>query len=205
MSFESSAKPIVRIEGRAVAVRGDNIDTDRIIPARFLRCVTFEGLGDHAFEDDRAGLRAKGEVHPFDDPRHEGAAILVVNRNFGSGSSREHAPQSLRLWGIRAIVGESFAEIFFGNCQSLGIPCLVAEKGDVEAFMRWSEASPAGKATVDVAEAAVMFGDRRFAARIPPGPREAFVRGTWDVLGLLLDGGGQVAETAARLPYLRGF
>jgi 3-isopropylmalate/(R)-2-methylmalate dehydratase small subunit len=202
MSVGSSAKPIVRIEGRAVAVRGDNIDTDRIIPARFLRCVTFDGLGDHAFEDDRAGLRAKGEVHPFDDPRHQGAAILAVNRNFASGSSREHAPQSLRSWGIRAIVGESFAEIFFGNCQSLGIPCLVAERGDVEAFMRWSEAR---KAIIDVADAVVTFGDRRFPARIPPGPRVAFVRGTWDVLGLLLDDRGQVAETAARLPYLRGF
>jgi 3-isopropylmalate/(R)-2-methylmalate dehydratase small subunit len=196
---------IDRIEGRAVAVRGDNIDTDRIVPARFLLCVTFDGLGEHAFEDDRAALRAKGDAHPFDEPRHRGASILVVNRNFGSGSSREHAPQALRLWGIQGIVGESFAEIFFGNCQALGIPCLVASKGDVEALMKASEVNPGMEVILDVASASVSFGGREIRGQIPVGPREAFLRGTWDVTGLLLDRMDQVEATAARLPYMKGF
>ena len=196
---------IDRIEGRAVAVRGDNIDTDRIVPARFLLCVTFDGLGEHAFEDDRAALRAKGDVHPFDEPRHRGASILVANRNFGSGSSREHAPQALRLWGIRGIVGESFAEIFFGNCQALGIPCLTAAKGDVEALMKATEVDPGLKVILDVASASISFGGREFRGQIPTGPREAFLRGAWDVTGLLLAGIDGVEATAARLPYMKGF
>jgi len=198
-------RKIDRIEGRAVAVRGDNIDTDRIVPARFLLCVTFDGLGEHAFEDDRSSLKAKGERHPFDDPRHGGASILAVNRNFGSGSSREHAPQALRLWGIRAIVGESFSEIFFGNCQALGIPCARAEKGDVEALMRFSEANPNGMVLIDLAGGTVTIGDRRFSIHLPSGPRDAFIRGTWDVTGLLIEMPGEVEAAAGKLPYIRGF
>ncbi len=200
----SASGRMERIEGRTVAVRGDNIDTDRIIPARYLRCVTFEGLGEHAFEDDRRALAARGggAVHPFDDPRHGGAEVLVVNRNFGSGSSREHAPQSLARRGIRALVGESFAEIFFANCTSLGIPCLTADRGDVEALMRFAETRPAEKAVVDLMAGEVSFGGRTIKARMPPGPRQAFLRGTWDVQDLLLQDYGEVEAVARRLPYI---
>ena len=111
------------VKGSGVPVRGNDIDTDRIIPARFLKCVTFEGLGDNAFADDIAGLAAQGKVHPFRDPAYKNGSILVSNQNFGCGSSREHAPQALKRWGIRAIIAESYSEIFFGNCVAIGVPC----------------------------------------------------------------------------------
>ncbi len=205
MKNSTTPRRISRIEGRAVPVRGDDIDTDRIIPARYLRCVTFEGLGEHVFEDDRKALREKDPVHPFDDRRHQGAEILVVNRNFGSGSSREHAPQALQRWGIRAILGESFAEIFFGNCVALGIPCLTASRESVGALMEFADADPTGKVTIDIGTGDVTFGGRRIPSRLPPGPRDAFIRGTWDATGLLLENYHQVEAVAARLPYLRGF
>jgi 3-isopropylmalate/(R)-2-methylmalate dehydratase small subunit len=196
---------IERVEGTLVAVRGDDIDTDRIIPARFLRCVTFEGLGEHAFADDRRALREMGALHPFDDPRHQGAAILVVNRNFGCGSSREHAPQSLLRRGIRALVGESFAEIFSGNCLALGLPCLTAGREVVEELMRLAEAEPSSRAAIDIASGEVAAGGRRLAAVLPPAARESLLLGTWDATGLLLERYGEVEALAARLPYLAGF
>ena len=199
------ASVISAVEGRPVAVRGDNIDTDRIIPARYLRCVTFEGLGEHAFEDDRRGLKDRGEVHPFDDPRFSGAEVLVVNKNFGCGSSREHAPQSLAKWGVRAIVGESFAEIFFGNCVSLGIPCLTADHADVETLIGFCEARPAEKVVVDLKAGEAAFGDRRIRVRMPPGPLEAFLKGIWDVQEMLVQGYADVEAVANRLPYVKGF
>jgi 3-isopropylmalate/(R)-2-methylmalate dehydratase small subunit len=201
----SGASKISKVEGRPIAVRGDNIDTDRIIPARYLRCVTFEGLGEHAFEDDRRGLKDKGQVHPFDDPRHHGATILVVNKNFGCGSSREHAPQSLAKWGIRAIVGESFAEIFFGNCVSIGIPCLTADHEVVEALMRFAESRPEQKATVDLDHDAVRYGADQKKAHMPPGPREAFLKGIWDVQEMLVQSYAEVEAVANRLPYVKGY
>jgi 3-isopropylmalate/(R)-2-methylmalate dehydratase small subunit len=196
---------ITRVQGRAVAVRGDDIDTDRIIPARFLRCVTFDGLGEHAFEDDRRGLSAKGGLHPLDDPRHQGAAILVVNRNFGCGSSREHAPQSLLRRGIRALVGESFAEIFFGNCQALGLPCVASSREEVEELMEFAESEPAGEVAIEIATGKIRFADHEIAGHIPGGARDSFLRGTWDATGLLLDRYEEVEAVAERLPYMRGY
>ncbi len=196
---------VERIEGRAIPVRGDAIDTDRIIPARYLRCVTFEGLGEHAFEDDRKGLAAQGKVHSFDDPRFRGTSILAVNKNFGCGSSREHAPQSLLRWGIKALVGESFAEIFFGNCVALGIPCLTADPADVETLMAFVEREPSSAVAIDIAAGEVRFGGRRIAGRLPAGPRDAFLRGIWDATGLLTDRFDEVEAVAGRLPYLSGF
>jgi 3-isopropylmalate/(R)-2-methylmalate dehydratase small subunit len=197
----------IRITGTGIAVRGNDIDTDRIIPARYLRCVTFDGLGEHAFEDDRAQLKAKGQVHPFDDPRFAGAEVLFVNKNFGCGSSREHAPQSIMRWGrgIKAIVGESFSEIFFGNCVALGIPAPTASEADMAQMMAAVEADPAAPVTVDLETLTVTIGDRSWPVKIAEGPRRQFLEGKWDSTAELMEAMDQVAATAARLPYMNGW
>jgi 3-isopropylmalate/(R)-2-methylmalate dehydratase small subunit len=195
---------IAKVSGRAVPVRGNDIDTDRIIPARFLRCVVFDGLGPHAFEDDRAGLKAKGQTHPFDDARFQGASVLFVNKNFGCGSSREHAPQALMRWGIQAIVGESFAEIFFGNCVSLGIPCLTADEAALARLLAAAEKDPQAQWAVDV-EAGKVSGPITEAASLPAGPRSQFLSGRWNSLNELLGNLPGVEKVAAGLPYVSGW
>ncbi len=201
------AAVVERVEGTACVLRGDDIDTDRIIPARFLKTVVFDGLGEHAFEDDCAQLRERGEVHPFDDPRHAGARILLVNKNFGCGSSREHAPQALVRWGggIAALVGESFAEIFFGNCTVLGVPCLTVDAASAEALQSAVEADPTVEVRVDLEARSVVVGDRRFEARIADGPRKQLLEGRWDSTAELLGARDRILATAARLAYLRGY
>lgn len=195
---------IAKVQGRAIPVRGNDIDTDRIIPARFLRCVVFDGLGEHSFEDDRIGLTQKGKIHAFDDSRFQGANILFVNKNFGCGSSREHAPQALMRWGIQAIVGESFAEIFFGNCVSLGIPCLTASEESLARLMATAESAPTAQWTVDI-ESGTVSGPANVAAALPDGPKSQFLSGRWNSLNeLLLDDNG-VAKVAAGLPYVSGW
>jgi len=196
-----------QITGTAVPLPGNDIDTDRIIPARFLRCVTFDGLGEHAFEDDRKQVTASGGKHPFDDSAYAGASVLVSNRNFGCGSSREHAPQALMRWGkgIQAVVAESFAEIFFGNCVVLGIPCLHASTADVNTLIAAIKADPKLTVTVDVAKQQVRFGDRSIPATIPEGPREQLVTGVWDTTGELLAAKADIERTAKKLPYFAGF
>ena len=189
-----------RISGRGVPVRGNDIDTDRIIPARFLRTVTFDGLGEHAFEDDRAS----GD-HPFDNPSFAGARVLVANENFGCGSSREHAPQSLREWGIEIFIAQSFAEIFFGNCVALGLPCMQAAPADVEKLMGALEADPTLEVECDIDAQQVRFGGDQIAAAVPAGARQQFLDGSWDALGQLLDDPSVIGATAARLPYINGF
>ena len=189
-----------RISGRVVPVRGNDIDTDRIIPARYLRTVTFDGLGEHAFEDDRAS----GE-HPFDNPAYTGARVLVANENFGCGSSREHAPQSLLRWGIELFIAESFAEIFFGNCVALGLPCMQASAADVEKLMAAVEADPTLEVQCDIDAQRVRFGGEQIAAAVPAGARQQFREGSWDALGQLLDEPSAIEATAARLPYINGF
>ena len=197
---------ITTVSGSAVVVRGDDIDTDRIIPARFLKCVTFDALGPAAFADDRAELAAgPAGPHPFDRPEHQGASILLVNRNFGCGSSREHAPQALMRWGIRAVVGESFAEIFYGNCLALGIPCLVADHATMLAIQEDAAAHPAEHFQVDVAQAALEGAGERWRLSLAAGPQQMLVSGQWDATGQLLAHGEQLAATVARLPYLQGF
>ena len=195
------------IKGKAVAVTGNDIDTDRIIPARFLRCVTFEGLGEHAFEDDRKQLAQAGKRHPFDDPSRREAQVLVVGRNFGCGSSREHAPQALMRWqkGIRAVVGESFAEIFFGNCVALGIPCVSASAADIQSLARAVEAEPALEVSVDLERQEVGFGGKTIAASMPEAPRSQLRSGRWDTTFELLEGKDAIARTASALPYMSGF
>jgi 3-isopropylmalate/(R)-2-methylmalate dehydratase small subunit len=195
------------LAGKAIAVPGNDIDTDRIIPARFLRCVTFDGLGEHAFEDDRKQLARAGKRHAFDDASRAQARILVVGRNFGCGSSREHAPQALMRWGrgLQVIVGESFAEIFFGNCVVLGIPCLTAAAEDLHKLSAAVQADAALEVTVDLIAQQVRFGTSSIAATMPDGPREQLVSGRWDTTGELLEGARTIEKTAAGLPYLAGF
>jgi 3-isopropylmalate/(R)-2-methylmalate dehydratase small subunit len=196
---------IERIEGRGLPLRGHDIDTDRIIPARFLRAVRFEGLEAHVFEDDRAMRPAGHGAHPFSDPAYQGAAILVVNRNFGCGSSREHAPQALYRWGIRAIVGESYSEIFFGNAVALGLPC-VSVSPDAAALLQDAIAQePDAPLVVDLHAMTVTTGGRALPATLPGPARDAFLSGAWDATGLLLDGFEEVEAVARRLPYVAAF
>jgi 3-isopropylmalate/(R)-2-methylmalate dehydratase small subunit len=196
---------IDRISGRAVPLRGHDIDTDRIIPARFLKSVTFEGLETHAFEDDRKQLEERGQMHAFWNPRYGGATILIVNGNFGCGSSREHAPQAIQRSGIRAIIGESFSEIFFGNSVALGLPCFTVSAGDAETLLSAVEANPQAAVSVSVAGQTVEVNGTKYQALVPAGAREAFTAGTWDATGLLLDDFDRVREVAKNLPYVSGF
>jgi 3-isopropylmalate/(R)-2-methylmalate dehydratase small subunit len=189
------------IAGRGIPVTGNDIDTDRIIPARFLKEVTFASMGEHAFEDAK---KANPE-HPFNNPVYQGASVLVVGQNFGCGSSREHAPQALMRWGIGAIVGGSFGEIFFGNCVMLGIPCLTISQADLEWLQKAIERAPKETVSVDVAKQEVRFGDRVIQAKVPDGPRNQLVNGTWDSTAVLLEAGDQIEATAKKLPYVSGF
>ena len=190
------------VSGRACVLRGDDIDTDRIIPARYLRCVTFDDVGEHAFEDDRA--QAKGD-HPLDDERFRGANILVVGQNFGCGSSREHAPQALMRWGFDAFVGGSFAEIFFGNCVALGLACVTLEKSDLAQLMDAVMLDPEQTVEVDLEAREVRHRGKALAAKIPNGSRKQLLEGTWNATSVLLDAGDAIEAAAARLPYTRGF
>jgi 3-isopropylmalate/(R)-2-methylmalate dehydratase small subunit len=200
-----SASQIHRIAGRARPLRGDDIDTDRIMPARFLRAITFTGLEHHVFEDDRRLAREAGHVHAFDDRRFAGAEVLVVNRNFGCGSSREHAPQGLVRSGIRAIVGESFSEIFFGNAVMLGLTAVTAPPSDIEAVQQLVERDPSVELVIDLDRLELQVGSHTVPVQMPAPAREALLTGHWDGLGLLLHDFDQVRQTAARLPYLRAF
>jgi 3-isopropylmalate/(R)-2-methylmalate dehydratase small subunit len=196
------------VTGTTVVVRGDDIDTDRIIPARFLKCVTFEALGPAVFADDRAELAADPDPavqHPFDRPEHQGAAILLVNRNFGCGSSREHAPQALMRWGIRAVVGESFAEIFHGNCLALGIPCLVACHDQMLAIQAAATAAPAEGFRLEVAGACLSGAGQHWELELAAGPRQMLASGQWDATGQLVANAEALQATVQRLPYLQGF
>ena len=192
---------ITAIKGRGLPLRGDDLDTDRIMPARFLRVVTFEGLEKHVFEDDRAG----DPKHPFNDDRYKGATILVVNSNFGCGSSREHAPQGLARYGIQAIVGESFSEIFLGNAAVLGIPCFVAERAAVESLQGDLESKPELVVEADVDTGVISAGTLGLQASLPPALREAFLTDKWNPTAMLLDDFEQVGSVASRLPYVSGF
>ena len=185
------------VRGTGIPLRGSNIDTDRIIPARYLKAITFEGLGDHVFEDDRASM----PDHPFSNPAYRGATILLANENFGSGSSREHAPQALKRWGIAACVGESFSEIFLGNALAIGLACATASPADIEQLMTTVEGAPETPSSSCRCRAArCRRAAQTFSVMIPSGVREALLNGHWDATGLLLDAFDDVravARTAA--------
>ena len=195
------ADTVREISGTGVPVRGNDIDTDQIIPARFLKVVTFDGLGQFAFFDQRFGDDDEPKDHPFNEERYQGASVLAVNSNFGCGSSREHAPQALMRWGIDAVVGESFAEIFAGNCLALGIPTVTADTDDVRALQDWIAANPDGDVEVDVAEEEIRYGDAVVDANVDDAQRRALVDGVWDTTALMGSNERAVRETRASLPY----
>ena len=193
---------ITSVAGRGVPLRGNDIDTDRIMPARFLKVVSFEGLEKHLFEDDRKTNR---EQHPFSDMRYNDAAVLVVNANFGCGSSREHAPQGLVRYGIRAIIGESFSEIFLGNSAVLGLPCFTADRESIGKLQALVEQSPDVTISANVLTGQVTAGALTFTAAVPPSLRDAFLSGQWDPTSMLLAQFDEVRTVASRLPYVAGF
>ncbi len=196
--------PITQVSGTAVYLPGDDIDTDRIIPARFMKCVTFDGLGEYAFIDVRKDP-ATGEdrPHPLNDERFKGASILLSGSNFGCGSSREHAPQALYRYGFRAVIAESFAEIFFGNSITLGMPCVVMNSGDIKSLAKLIAADPKAPINIDLDGKKAHCGDLDFPIEVPDHAHEALVSGKWDAIADLLEGIPQVQATADKLAYMR--
>ena len=193
---------ITSVTGRAVNVPGNDIDTDRIIPARFMKCVTFDGLGEFLFNDVRKQLDGTLKPHPLNEPRFKGATILLSGANFGCGSSREHAPQAIQKYGFRAVIAEGYAEIFFGNSITLGIPCVTATREDIAKIAAAVEADPTLEVTIDVTKQEVRFGGQTVKGAIRESARDALVNGRWDAIGELIDGLPAAKTTAAKLPYL---
>jgi len=203
--MSSAIKIVDQVVGSGVPVRGNDIDTDRIIPARFLKCVTFDGLGEHAFEDDIIALEKHGKVHTFRNPAYQGGKVLVSNSNFGCGSSREHAPQALMRWGISAIIAESYSEIFFGNCVSLGIPCFRVDYATADRILTWIETNPKGELACSVASRTLKMGEESISLDLADGPRGQFLDGSWNARSGLLLNMPKVADVAAKLPYMDAF
>ena len=201
----SGVTRITTVSGRLIPLPGNDIDTDRIIAGRFLTVITFEGLERHVFEDDIASRAARGETHPFAAERYKGASILVVNRNFGCGSSREHAPQALQRWGIQAVVGESYSEIFFGNSLAIGLPCVTASPETLDWLQAQATPDAQVVATLDLVSLTISLGDRTFPVALPRPAQEAFTTGAWDATGSLLEDYEAVEAAAARLPYVNGW
>ena len=193
---------ITSVSGRAVYVPGNDIDTDRIIPARFMKGVTFDGLGEFLFYDVRKNADGSDKAHPLNEARFKGATILLSGLNFGCGSSREHAPQAIQKYGFRAVVAEGFAEIFFGNCTTLGIPCMVAKREDIARIAEAVNANPQLEVTLDLDAREIRFGGQVVKATLRETDRDALVNGRWDAIGELLDGRSAIQATAAKLPYL---
>ncbi len=198
----SQLTSISEVQGTGCVLRGDDIDTDRIIPARFMKDITFDAMGEHLFEDARKA--AKGN-HPLDDERFLGSDILVVGKNFGCGSSREHAPQSLMRFGFRAFIGESFADIFAGNCCSLGLVCITLPETDAETLRESIELDPEQPVGIDVADQTVTFRGGQLQGTIPDGTRDRLLQGHWNATSLLLDAADAIERTAEKLSYVRGY
>jgi 3-isopropylmalate/(R)-2-methylmalate dehydratase small subunit len=196
---------ITAISGTAVPIRGNDIDTDRIIPARYLKEPTFARMGDYPFFDERFDPSGKKKDHPLNDPEYRGASILFVNKNFGCGSSREHAPQALYRFGIKAIVGESFAAIFAGNCTMMGLPAVVVGAKEIDQLIKSVEENPRTEYSVDLQSKTISYGNQKLRFDMPETYRTALTQGYWDSTALLRANLDQVKRTAAKLPYMRGF
>lgn len=196
---------IVKISGTALPMRGNDIDTDRIIPARYLKEVTFARMGDYPFFDERYSADGKKKDHPFNDPEYSGASVLFVNKNFGCGSSREHAPQALNRFGIKVIVGESFAAIFAGNCTMMGVPTVTVSEKDIQQLMKSVEENPKLEYTIDLESKTLTYGSNKIAIDLPETSRTALIAGSWDSTALLRANLAQVKQTAGKLPYIGNF
>lgn len=196
--------PIIDIvKGSGVPVRGNDIDTDRIIPARFLKCVTFDGLGQNAFADDIAGLAKQGKIHPFRNPAYKEGSILVSNQNFGCGSSREHAPQALKRWGIRAIIAESYSEIFFGNCVAIGVPCYKVSHETAEKILAFIEANPKAELETSTQNRTLKIDNETIELSLAAGPRGQFLDGSWHARAALMANADKVQQIASKLAYMQ--
>jgi 3-isopropylmalate/(R)-2-methylmalate dehydratase small subunit len=202
MSDEVEIPEVNYVAGSGVPIRGNDIDTDQIIPARFMKVVTFDGLGEFAFFDLRFDDDDNQKEHPFNEERYQDSSVLVVNSNFGCGSSREHAPQALMRWGIDAIIGESFAEIFAGNCLALGIPTVTADSETIEVLQDWVDANPDGEIDIDIEAEEVTYGDRTIDVTVDDAQRKALVDGVWDTTALMKSNAGAVRDKARELPYV---
>lgn len=196
---------IINVEGTGIPVRGDDIDTDRIIPARYLKEITFSRMGEYPFYDERFSPEGEKKDHPFKDPRYQGASLLVVNANFGCGSSREHAPQALMRWGIKAVIAESLAEIFAGNCTMIGVPAVTLPAPDIRRIQDLLESRPGALMNLNVQTKTLTLGEDRFEIQIPESRRQALMEGTWDSTALLLSNLPLARKTAETLPYQKGF
>ena len=193
---------IESIKGKCLVLKGDDIDTDRIIPARFLKCVSFEKLGEQVFADDRAELKGS---HPFDIKENQKSNILIVNDNFGCGSSREHAPQALMRWGIRGLIGQSFAEIFYGNCLALGIPCVTTSEKYVYRIQKQIKNSKDLICHLDLKNKLFECNLCKWDINIQNGPLEMFLTGRWDATSQLISNQRELDQTIEKLPYLNNF
>ncbi|MGB0408604.1 MAG: 3-isopropylmalate dehydratase small subunit [Opitutales bacterium] len=197
-----ASDPIKQVTGKGVYIPGDDIDTDRIIPARFMKCITFDGLGEYLFYDVRKTEDGQDKAHNLNDPRFKSASIILSGNNFGCGSSREHAPQSIMRAGYHAIIAGSFAEIFYGNSTNLGVVCVTASDADRDVLARAIEADPQIEITIDVNDHKVWFGDEFITCDMRPGARDSLLKGTYDPLDELLSGAVEVSQTATKLPYM---
>jgi len=193
---------ITHITGKAVYVPGDDIDTDRIIPARFMKCVTFDGLGEYMFYDVRFNEDGTPKKHVLNEQAYKDATIMIADANFGCGSSREHAPQAMVRHGFRAVIAESFAEIFYGNAVTLGMPCVEADRESIQEIVQEIQARPGTELTIDLANETVTFGDKVVPVRVSPTAKDALIQGRWDPIAELLEADEAIAETARRLPYI---
>ena len=202
MSDATSVPSVEHVSGTGIPLRGNDVDTDQIIPARFMKVVTFDGLGEFAFFDQRLDDEDNEKDHPFNEAQYQDASVMVVNANFGCGSSREHAPQALVRWGIDAIVGESFAEIFAGNCLALGVPTVTADTETIRALQDWVAEHPDSQVEIDVGAETVTYGDRTVDIEVDEAQRKALVEGIWDTTALMKSNTDAIAETAGTLPYV---
>ena len=200
-----SSNKIKEIVGKGIVVRGNDIDTDRIIPARFLKEITFENMEKYLFYDERFDEKGNKKNHPFNEEKYKGASILAVNKNFGCGSSREHAPQSLMRWGIKAVIGESFGDIFSGNCSMIGLPAVIVSKNDIEKIMEFIESNPNKEINIDIESKEIIFDSSRINLEINDSMRKSFIDGTWDTISLMLNAKKEIKKTIERLPYMNDF
>ena len=198
MALES----IKKVTGRGVSVPGDDIDTDRIIPARFMKCITFDGLGEFLFYDVRKNEDGSEKKHPLNEPRFQGATILLSGSNFGCGSSREHAPQAIYRYGFRAVIAESFAEIFFGNSTTLGIPCMSLSRDEIHEIAKAIEANPQTEIEIDVENKTISAAGKTYVATLRDSAHRGLIEGRWDPIAELIDGKPQIEKVADRLAYV---